>query len=370
MPRPVISVVVLVWNRPEYVRACLDSLVATRTDDPPLELVVVDNGSDPPTLAVLLEFQQKGAIDRLVLLRSNLGTAAGYNVGFQAASRDSRYLAKLDSDMVVLTPGWHRELVRVFDDVYDAGIVSMDMNNHAGIEALPVIDAPGGHRLRDWEGWVAGGSGMTFSRENYEKHGGFREDYPDHLKLAPDDYDLYQRFHKAGWRSYFVLAARAHHQTHLDPQYAAYQQFKNRQYDLLATRFFSMVAHEKTYEPFITTVDVEPRRVAPGETFTARIGVHAAEPARGFLGLSVRPAAGGVHDDPEHDVTVDLQPGTHEYERRFRLPPDAPAGPATVAFGLKQGAEGPDRLRSFDHVEREKLLEIAGVADRGADAAP
>jgi glycosyltransferase involved in cell wall biosynthesis len=98
---PKVSVVIPVLNRPEVLIRALASVLAQTFR--PTETIVVDDGSDPPIMAVL----DLSALDRVKILRSeiNRGAAAARNMGIAAAHGD--YVAFLDSDDV-----WHPEKLR------------------------------------------------------------------------------------------------------------------------------------------------------------------------------------------------------------------------------------------------------------------
>jgi glycosyltransferase involved in cell wall biosynthesis len=94
MSGPLVSVVIPTFERPRRTQRAVDS-VAEQTYDP-LELVVVDDGSDPP-LGPALSVPD-GAFERSALLRHdrNRGGNAARNTGIDRASGE--YVAFLDSD--------------------------------------------------------------------------------------------------------------------------------------------------------------------------------------------------------------------------------------------------------------------------------
>jgi GT2 family glycosyltransferase len=237
---PAVSIVVLVHDRPEYTHATLDA--ATRLSRPtPHELIVVDNGSGRETRALLHAWEKSRRVTKVVRLPANRGTAGGYNAGFAAADPRSRFLTKLDNDVRVETFDWIGRILEVFRDVEDAGVVATDIQNHHALPGLEVFERAG-HRVKSWVGWIAGGGGMTFRRETYERLGGFREDFgrPD-LLLQPDDFEFYCRVQRLGLAGYYACAARSHHQEHLDGKFAAYEAWKAKQYDVLNEEIFPTI---------------------------------------------------------------------------------------------------------------------------------
>jgi hypothetical protein len=108
-PPPLASLVVLCCNEADVTRLCLESVLAhTRA---PYELVVVDNGSDDDTPAVLAAAARRAGPDRVTVVRNarNLGYPAGVNQGLALARGESVVLLNND---VVVTPGWLDRLER------------------------------------------------------------------------------------------------------------------------------------------------------------------------------------------------------------------------------------------------------------------
>lgn len=80
---PRVSVVVPVYNE----RATVEELVRrVRASPVPVELVVVDDGSDDGSREVLRGLERAGAVDRLLLRERNEGKGAALDDGFRAAT--------------------------------------------------------------------------------------------------------------------------------------------------------------------------------------------------------------------------------------------------------------------------------------------
>ena len=105
---PLVSVVVLTYNNWEYTKACLFS-VRSRSDYPNLEIIVVDNASTDQTRAGLRDLARQDDRIQIILNDTNLGFAAGNNVGLRVARGE--YVILLNNDTFV-TQGWVRDLIR------------------------------------------------------------------------------------------------------------------------------------------------------------------------------------------------------------------------------------------------------------------
>lgn len=113
MKQNLLSVVVLAWNQEDLTRRCVESIRSNT--DVPYELIVVDNGSEEPGRTLAAE-----VADRSILNDSNLGFAAGMNLGLEAA--EGEYIAFVNND-TRLPPKWASRLLETFEAHPDAGIV-------------------------------------------------------------------------------------------------------------------------------------------------------------------------------------------------------------------------------------------------------
>ena len=105
---PPVSVIVLTHNGWQLTERCLRS-VRLLSDYPALEILVVDNASTDATRQKLSEIAEQDRRIKLIFNDSNLGFAAGNNVGLKAAT--GKYAILLNNDTVV-TRGWVRDLIR------------------------------------------------------------------------------------------------------------------------------------------------------------------------------------------------------------------------------------------------------------------
>lgn len=128
--RPSVTVVVPVHDAPDFVDACLDSVMgAMGTED---RLVVVDDGSEAPTAAICDRYAASESVE-LIRHRVARGFPGAANAGLRATS--SPFAIVLNSDTVV-PRGWTERLIHhlvVHDDVAAVGPVS----NAARFQSIP-----------------------------------------------------------------------------------------------------------------------------------------------------------------------------------------------------------------------------------------
>lgn len=113
--RPLVSIVIVNYNRAEQLFEGLQSVLA-HTQDVPYELLVVDNASTDRAPEVLRRVE--GA--KVLLFEENLGFVRGNNEASRQAR--GRYLLLLNNDTLV-TPGWLAALVRTLETWPGCGAV-------------------------------------------------------------------------------------------------------------------------------------------------------------------------------------------------------------------------------------------------------
>ena len=211
MAEPRWAAVVINYNAGPALAACVDSVLG---QDPPADLVVVDNASTdgsldalPPAVAV-------------VRTGENLGYARAANLGI-AATR-APVVAVLNPD-TALGPGTAASVLRRFDGEPDLGAAGPQLRNVDGTiypsaRCVPSIPDAVGHglllfvwpqnpftrryrqtgadpgRARDVD-WVSGAA-IWLRREALDSIGGWDERY----FMYVEDVDLCWRLRRAGWR--------------------------------------------------------------------------------------------------------------------------------------------------------------------------
>lgn len=91
--RPLVSVIVPVWNGEAYLEACLDSILAQAVRD--MEIIVVDDGSTDDTWPLLNRLAQRD--ERIIPLRQdNAGVSQARNMGLEYCHGE--YVRFVDAD--------------------------------------------------------------------------------------------------------------------------------------------------------------------------------------------------------------------------------------------------------------------------------
>jgi GT2 family glycosyltransferase len=125
---------------------CLKSIFE-RSDYINMEVILVDNGSNPEESAIVKNWIRKenGNQTKYVLNEKNLGFAAGNNVGIKMATGD--FLVVLNNDTEV-TPGWIWRAIKHFSMNPRLGLLGPSTNN-CGNEARIVLRNQDGNWLQE-----------------------------------------------------------------------------------------------------------------------------------------------------------------------------------------------------------------------------
>ena len=96
MEKPLISVIVPVYNMEAYLAECLDSVL--RSNYAPLEIIIMDDGSTDKSLQIAREFETKYPRIR-VQTQANAGVSAARNAAIQLAQGE--YILPVDADDLI-----------------------------------------------------------------------------------------------------------------------------------------------------------------------------------------------------------------------------------------------------------------------------
>src|SRR5688572_19710208 len=175
---PLFSIVVPAFNLPDGLRACLSALNLQSLPGGQFEIIVVDDGSEPPLADVVRAFHDR--LEVTYLRVPNRGPAIARNQGARAAT--GRYLALTDHDCLPAAQ-WLEALLEGFDR---NPMCLLGGSKHNGLPGNLYSTA---HQLASnfaerWFREAAGNPGyfttnnMAVPREAFLQIGGFNEALP------------------------------------------------------------------------------------------------------------------------------------------------------------------------------------------------
>lgn len=138
---PRLSIVMPVFNHPKELKVMIDSIMVNGFDD--YELILVDDGSDSPTLSLLEEYSDKDSrITFVKRARLPKGAPTCRNIGFEMAIGE--YIMFFDSDDYV-TPSCLATRVRCIEEQpnLDFMVFPSGIYDESGFNAAPNLYAYG-----------------------------------------------------------------------------------------------------------------------------------------------------------------------------------------------------------------------------------
>ncbi|NPA98087.1 MAG: glycosyltransferase, partial [Crenarchaeota archaeon] len=103
---PMVTIIWLNYNSEKIINVIKESLRSiANLDYPKYEVVVIDNNSTDNSDKVIYNFLQNENLKnfRFIKTNKNLGFCGGNNLGFKIRDPQSRYVALINSDMIVET---------------------------------------------------------------------------------------------------------------------------------------------------------------------------------------------------------------------------------------------------------------------------
>jgi GT2 family glycosyltransferase/glycosyltransferase involved in cell wall biosynthesis len=213
--RPLVSIIIAVYDQIEVTLACLKS-IAEHTTEGTYEIIVVDDNSSEPTARCLQ------AIEGIRLIRHEANQGFLRSCNEAAAAARGEYLLFLNNDTEV-TQGWLTALTRVFERRADAGLVGAKLVYPDGRlqEAGGIIwrdasgvnygkgdhaDKPEYNYLREVD--YCSGACIQIPRILFQQLGGFD---PIYAPAYYEDTDLAFNVRAAGRKVYYQPLARIIH---------------------------------------------------------------------------------------------------------------------------------------------------------------
>ena len=137
---PSVDVVICIHNALEDVKNCIDSVMKTNYPAGKFSIILIDDGSDKPTMDYLKTRSSKTKKIKLIRREEAGGYTVAANTGMQAST--ATYCALLNSDTIV-PKNWLRKITKLFSLYPDVGIVG-PLSNAASWQSVPDISAPTG----------------------------------------------------------------------------------------------------------------------------------------------------------------------------------------------------------------------------------
>lgn len=224
-----ISIITVNYNSLNYIKSCVDSISSSLCSKGPAfcELIIVDNGSSDGSADYIERLTEQYGNIYLTGESKNLGFCKACNLG--ASKANGKFLLFLNPDTKFIS-GSTEEVIRFYDKkskdskvgVIGAKLVNPDGTIQYSCRSFPTLarqfyesyflyrlfkNSPvfGAYFLSWWDhnsarevDWLSGAF-MFMKREDFDRTGGFDEDY----FMYSEDSDLCFRLCKNGYRNYY-----------------------------------------------------------------------------------------------------------------------------------------------------------------------
>lgn len=186
MTPPLVSIVMLCWNRAEDVRESLSRIRESTYKD--LEIIAVDNGSTDGTQQMI---EEEFPEVRLYRMYKNLGIEA-YNIGFENAK--GKYIVILDDDSF---PEKHaiERMVQRFEQDEKLGVVAFDVRNYYSYDDVQHVEVQTEVQSQPAYYMSFNGAGVSVRAELFRQIGY----YPEEFFLYNNELDSAFRIWDAGY---------------------------------------------------------------------------------------------------------------------------------------------------------------------------
>lgn len=210
---PTISIIIVNLNGSKWLRRLFGSVLASDYPEDKLEILFVDNGSTDGSVELTKKMFRNDPKLKVIQNTINVGWSPANNQGMKVAKGE--IIVCLSNDMQVET-NWIKEIVKVMKSDKHIGMVqcnSLSMRDKrtpdSGMNYLDRFGYAYSYAPSDVNHEVFFAEGMAFAiRQEVIRKVGMFDDY---FFMEYDDIDLSWRARLAGYKVFFVVAARVFH---------------------------------------------------------------------------------------------------------------------------------------------------------------
>lgn len=187
-----VDIIMVTYNRLSFTKQSLGSIL-NRTDNPH-RVIVVDNGSNPDTVAYLKSLHYRKGVGPLILNEENEGLERALNKGF-GIIKSEPYFITVDNDCIAprLTPCWLTQLVELMEKYKDYAAIALRPQILVGVGPI--------FRAEDEvvENNVVGGSFRIMRTEAVSAVGGWTDKFEKDGR-GNEEHDICGKMRSNGWK--------------------------------------------------------------------------------------------------------------------------------------------------------------------------
>jgi hypothetical protein len=197
MKQKKLSIIIPCYNDAEFIEQSVQSALDQTYENK--EIIVVDDGSNDETKAVLKNLEPKIT---LFITQENKGTSASRNIGIDASTGE--YILVLDSDDY-FEPEFCEKAIEIFEKYSNIKMVTCYARWFWDNKNFQIFK-PAGGGLKNF--LISNSSlGTIFFKKNWEEVGG----YDEKMINGFEDWEFYIRLHKNGGRTQVIPEVLFHY---------------------------------------------------------------------------------------------------------------------------------------------------------------
>ena len=206
------------FNRLEFTKKSISSILSTASDKVPYMLSIIDNGSTDGSREYLSELFEQKLIHNLILLDKNIGVSKAHNILWKKFE-DVPYYAKIDNDVTFNKKNWLDDIIHVYENVPNMGVVgyNVEAKNY-----YPIVQENGVKYRRKYGN--IGGACFFVPKHVKDRLGFWCERYD---LYGEEDADYGFRISKSGFINAYMEDETV--MNHLDEPSSEYTEFKKKQ---------------------------------------------------------------------------------------------------------------------------------------------
>ena len=212
--QPAVSVVITLFNYSAYIRNCLDSVQASKTEGLPggFDVVVVDDGSTDASVATVEDYLKTSSMPIcLVKKRTNTGLADARNIGMLTARAPLVFILDADNEIRPECLSAHYQALASSQDAVAYGIInkfdnatrkSLATMSHCEWDPRLLVERPCIDAM------------AMVKKEIVQKLGGYSIEYGTILPQGFEDYDLWLKLAQAGYSGKLIPQVLSDYRVH------------------------------------------------------------------------------------------------------------------------------------------------------------
>jgi len=205
---PLVSVILPTYNRAEYIRKAIESVLTQTYKN--LELVIVDDGSIDNTSDIIYGLAKKDKRVKVVQNKTNIGLVKSLNKGITRSK--GKYIARIDDDDIWCDKQKLEKQIEFLENNPDyllvgGGVIRI---NEKGKEIVRLLLPERNKNIRKaiLQNNCFAHSAVVFKKESWQNAGG----YDETLNFS-EDWDLWMKLGKLGkyynFQEYFLIYLKA-----------------------------------------------------------------------------------------------------------------------------------------------------------------